>query len=236
MKLGARAGMSGLVVAAVAALASPALGANYTLNLSAPPDATVGQPLVIQASGVQPPPAEWWSLAWLEVVAIPSSVMPQCPAAALDGGQVAAGTGGRILAIALRPNLDQAGNFSNVVGYTPTAPGAMLICGYTDDGAGATLATATMTLNVKGAERPANVAAPRVKRSAARLVCDPGRWSGNAGGYAYGWLVNGKQRAGATGSSLRVKRALRGRKVQCSVTASNAAGSTTAVSRALRVR
>ena len=91
--------------------------------------------------------------------------MPQCPAAALDGGQVAAGTGGRILAIALRPNLDQAGNFSNVVGYTPTAPGAMLICGYTDDGAGATLATATMTLNVKGAERPANVAAPRVKRS-----------------------------------------------------------------------
>jgi hypothetical protein len=73
-----------------------------------------------------------------------------------------------------------------------------------------------------------------VIRSARRLVCDPGRWT--EGDYTYRWSVDGRPKPGATRRSLRVTRAVRGRKVTCSVTASNAAGTTTAVSRAVRVR
>jgi hypothetical protein len=72
-------------------------------------------------------------------------------------------------------------------------------------------------------------------RSGKKLVCQRGSWSNNPSRYSYGWLVNGKRKRGARGRTLGVTRKLRGRKVQCRVTAYNAAGATTARSRGLRV-
>jgi hypothetical protein len=71
-----------------------------------------------------------------------------------------------------------------------------------------------------------------VKRAGRKLVCAPGDWAGEPTAYAYRWLVGGK--AGKRGRTLPVSRA-RGRTVRCRVTASNAAGSATAVSRPLRL-
>jgi hypothetical protein len=69
---------------------TPALASTYTLNLTMPASTTVGKPVVIQAWGVQPPPSEYWSLAWLEVTAIPTAIASDCPASAEDASTVAA--------------------------------------------------------------------------------------------------------------------------------------------------
>jgi DNA-binding CsgD family transcriptional regulator len=132
--------------------------------------------------------------------------------------------------------------------YTPRMPGRFLICAYTNDGATATLATASLILDVQGAgapapthsptspapqgmARPANVTKPRVRRSGGKLLCNRGRWRNSPSHYSYRWLVNGRAKRGARGQTLRITRQLRGRRVQCTVTASNAAGATIARSR-----
>jgi hypothetical protein len=228
---------------------SPAEAATFSLQLSAPPTATVGKPMVIQASGTAAPPSEWWNLSWISAVVFDASVVPTCPVSAYDASGMASSTGGRILGISLPPNVDQAGNFTNVLGFTPGGMGTALLCAYMDDGSGNTLARAALSVPVQGAPsapsapatpappaKPANVSKPRVKRSRGTLVCKPGRWSGVAGGYGYGWLVGGKPLSGATGRTLKVTRATRGHKVRCSVTATNSAGAVTALSPAVRVR
>jgi hypothetical protein len=229
---------------------SPAEAATFSLNLSAPQTASVGQPVVIQASGTAAPPSEWWNPSWISAVVLDASVLYTCPASGLDASAIAPSAGGRILGIALPPSVDQAGHFSNVLGFTPGAPGTALLCAYTDDGSGATLARAALSVTVQAAAtpapvaapvpapaaKPANVSKPRVKRSRGTLVCGPGRWSNTGAGYAYGWLVGGKPLSGASGRTLKVTRATRGHRVRCSVTATNAAGAVTAVSPSVRVR
>jgi hypothetical protein len=169
---------------------------------------------------------------------ISASVASSCPSDYLAGSQLATSTGGRLVAFDQRENLDAAGNFSVPVGYTPSAAGGQLLCGYTDDGATDTLATATLSLNITAAiARPANTAKPRVTRSGRTLTCDPGRWSGSPTAFRYGWLVNGHTRHGATAKHFAATRALRKKRVQCRVTAVNAAGSSgPAISASYRVR
>jgi hypothetical protein len=192
-------------------------------------------------------------VSWIEAGAVPTSVMPTCPADQGSGLGVATGAGGDLLEIALPPNLDTTGHFSNVIGWTPRYAGDWNICGYQGDGAGGTLAAASLTIHVSAPgpaspagptptptpggtiAKPANVKSPRVVRSGGKLACKPGKWSG-ASGYSYSWLVNHRTKKGASGSSLRVTSKLHGRKVQCSVTASGAGGKTTAVSPPLRIR
>ena len=72
------------------------------------------------------------------------------------------------------------------------------------------------------------------QRSGGRLVCSRGKWSGAPARFSYRWTVDGRRKAGAAKRTLRVTRKLRGRSIRCGVTATNAAGSTTAVSRARR--
>lgn len=238
-KLSAAVGILGLGVAA-----TPALGAEYTLNLSAPSStAVVGKTIIITASGhnEQEPIVDFSS--YLTVVAIPTSALSACPADYSSGKQVARSTGaegGEVLDEHHREDEDAAGNFSMPVAYTPSMPGRFLLCGYTDDAATTTLARASLALNVvaasAGGAKPANVERPRVRRSGKKLVCRRGSWSNNPSRYSYGWLVNGRRKAGARGRTLGVTRKLRGRKVQCRVTAHNAAGATTAFSRPLRIR
>lgn len=236
-------------VAAAAALglalaATPAMGQEgYTLHLSAPTSMAVGQTVIIQASGSNPPTDFFTS--WLDVHAIPTSVLSTCPTGYLNASQVASSTyarGGGVVANSQREDVDAAGNFSMPIAYTPRLPGRFLICAYTNDGATGTLTTASLVMSVRAAPaakagaRPRSVAAPRVVRSGKRLVCNRGRWANRPRGYAYGWLVDGRRQAGASGRTLRVTRQLRGGRVQCRVVARNAAGSRVALSRALRIR
>jgi hypothetical protein len=237
------AGILGLGVGA-----TPALGQTWTLSLSAPSSSVVvGQTIIIQASGsnYQEPIVDFSS--YLTVVAIPTSVLSACPADYSSGKQVALSSGaqgGEVLDEFHSEDEDAAGNFSMPVAYTPGTPGRFLICGYSDDAAASTLATASLALNVEAssgpgpnpAAEPASVKRPRVRRSGKKLVCQRGSWSNNPSRYSYRWLVNGKRKRGARRRTLGVTRKLRGRKVQCRVTAHNAAGATTAISRRLRIR
>jgi hypothetical protein len=243
---------AGGVLVAFGVGGSPAFGAAYTLNLSAPPTAVVGQPMIIQATGANP--ADDFFFSWLDVDAIPTSVLSTCPSGYLNASQVASSTfaeGGENLATALREDVDSAGSFSMPIAYTPRTPGRFLICAYTNDGASYTLATAALIVNVQGAgtpaptpsptspapqliEKPANIEKPRVRRFGRKLICNRGRWSNSPSRYSYGWLVNGKAKKGASSQTLRLKRRLRGRAVQCTVTAHNAAGVTKAASRRYR--
>ena len=81
---------------------------------------------------------------------------------------------------------------------------------------------------------PRNTRRPRLTRSGSTLTCRRGSWR-NAGRFSYAWRVNGIANKGAK-PRLAVGKALHRRSVSCSVTASNAAGTTTASSAQLRVR
>lgn len=229
---------------ALGVAASPALAQTYTLNLSGPTTATVGKSTIMQASGSNPPD-DFFS-SWLDVSAIPTSVLATCPADYLNAAQVARSAyadGGDVVVTAQRENVDAAGNFSLPFGYTPTKAGRFLLCGYTNDGATYTHTTASMTVDVSGdstqpppgVARPANLTKPKLTRSRGQLVCSRGRWSNRPSRYSYRWFVNGKRKKGATGQRLAITRRLRNRTVVCKVTASNAGGSKTAASRALRL-
>jgi hypothetical protein len=208
---------------------SPAEAATFGIKLSAPQTATVGQPVVIQATGTAAPPSEWWNLSWISAVVLDQTVVPTCPASAYDGTGIASGTGGRIIGIALPPNVDQGGNFSNVLGFTPGGPGTALLCAYMDDGSGNTLARASWSVTVQApqttpvapatppapAPKPANLSKPQLKRSGKKLVCSPGRWSGVAGGSGHGreprgaGAVTSVRRARPRGSSTGARRSPR---------------------------
>jgi hypothetical protein len=238
--------------AVLAAPATPALAYDFSLNLSGPTTGVAGQALVYEAYGVNPPPSEYWFSTWLDAVAIPTTVVSNCPLNQGDGTIMATRTGGLLVTISAREVVDDAGRFANIIGFTPPAPGKWLVCAYSDDGYTNTLARASVTVDVApaaaaappaaappapgGGAKPANTKAPRVTRSRGKLVCNPGRWSNKTGSYTYRWFVNGKERKGAAGKKkLRVTRRLRGRKVTCDVTATNGAGTTTVVSRPMRV-
>jgi hypothetical protein len=244
---------AGGMLIALGAAASPALAdPGYTLNLSAPSStAVVGQTMIIQASGFNPPDPIVDFSSYLTVVAIPTSVLSACPADYASGKQVAMSTsaqGGEVLDEYHREDDEATGNFSMPVAYVPSVPGRFLLCGYTDDAATTTLATASLVLDVVAAgapgrspgpapspdAKPASLERPRVKRSGKKLVCRRGSWSNTPTRYSYGWLVNGRAKRGASGQTLRITRKLRGRRVQCTVRASNAAGATIARSRPYR--
>ena len=84
--------------------------------------------------------------------------------------------------------------------------------------------------------RPFNVLKPRVTRTSKTLTCTAGTWSNHPTRFQYRWLVYGKTKQGAGGRTLKVTSPLRHHKVQCGVTASNAAGRATALSSPLSVR
>ena len=147
-------------------------------------------------------------------------------------------------------------SFSVPFKIVPDRAGPMLVCAYSVWSFGDTAAVAPpLTVEVAAAAgsapapapgnsaptvnsapnpgptaRPADTTKPHVTRSGKKLTCNPGTWSGNPTGYAYGWLLNGHRQNGAHSRTLAVSHKLRGHKVQCSVTASNAGGQVTAVS------
>ena len=232
----------GIGAIALGVSAAPA-GADipFTLQLSGPSTPPAGQPFVITASGTSPTDQ---GAVYLDVYEIPASVTTTCPASYLDAGQLAGGSGGEDVAFYDRESLGSAGNFSMPLAFTPSAPGGYLFCGYTDDEATDTLAAATLLENVasagsgggsqggqgQGAVKPANTGKPRVNRSGNQLRCTRGSWANAPTHFAYRWVVGGKAKAGVTSSKLTITHGLHGHKVQCGVKASNAAGSSSALS------
>jgi hypothetical protein len=74
-------------------------------------------------------------------------------------------------------------------------------------------------------------------RVGGRLRCDRGAWEGTIPiSYAYAWLRDGRAVRGAHRTVYTVRRADRRRLLACRVTATNAARSLIATSRAVRVR
>lgn len=228
--------------------AAPAAAANHYIHMSAPNPLTVGQPTVIQIDGVVAPPAEFWDASWIEVVALPGNLMPECPGDADSAGLIAE-EAGNILAIAMRPNSDEAGNFANAVAVTPSAAGSVMICGYLYNEVGYTWAAAIMRLDVVAPSgggggpggsasggRPVNLTRPWVTRSGRRLVCHPGKWSNTSGRFAYSWLLDGSPRKVKGQRPLAPGPSARGHRVSCRVTAYGPGGTAAATSRQLRLR
>jgi hypothetical protein len=81
---------------------------------------------------------------------------------------------------------------------------------------------------------PLNTSRPTLTRSGSNLTCRRGSWR-NAGRFSYAWRVNGLANKGAK-PRLAVGQARKRRSVSCSVTASNAAGTTTASSAQIHLR
>lgn len=229
--------LAGLAAMALGPSATPALADEFTLKLSAPAHVVVGKPTLIHATGTIPRD-ELQFAYWLSVVAIPPNVMSRCPATHDAGKQIANASGGAILVFTQREVPDASGNFTVPIGINPYAPGRVLICAYTDDGATNTLAIAALNLTVEPKGRstagPSSISRPRVTRASGLLTCSPGRWSNRPSRFAFAWFAEG--RMVARGPRLRVTSELLGRKVHCRVTASNAAGSRSAASAPVFVR
>ena len=247
-----------LAVFGLAILPGTAVGdAGYTLTVSGPATVTPGQTPIFHAAGANPP-TDFFS-SWLDVSAIPTSVLATCPDDYLTASQIAESAyaqGGERVVVGQRETVDTNGNFSIPFGYSPRIAGSYLLCAYSNDGATYTLAKSSLNVIVDAGgpppppsqpqtstptqsttvTKPVNVRAPRVVRSARKLVCRRGTWSHSPRTFAYRWLIGGKKKRGATTSRLAITRSIRGRMVRCAVTASNAGGRTVAVSTAVRAR
>jgi hypothetical protein len=135
---------------ALGATAAPAHAAGFTLNLAAQSEAVVGQPLILQATGTIPPDEIQFPY-WFSLDAIPPTVATSCPPDHFEGAQFANANGGAVITFDQGERPDAGGNFTVPVAVTPSAPGSVLLCAYTDDGATNTLAGASLMLDIKPA-------------------------------------------------------------------------------------
>jgi hypothetical protein len=165
--------------AAVAVPTAPALADGHTLELSASAPPVVGRSMIIKATGTMPQSAVQWPY-WFSLDAIPVSVTTTCPKDRWEGYQFAKANGGSVLVFTQREVPDASGAFEVPVAVTPTSPGQILLCGYTDDGATNTLASAGLLLEIQ----PASSAGS-------------GGGSGGGSGAATTAAVAGKARGGA---------------------------------------
>jgi hypothetical protein len=207
-----------LAVAAPPASATP----GFSLGLSQTSPAVVSHPVLVQATGKNPPPAEYGFTTWMEAVLLRPEVVGTCPFNAGNAGHLANATGGVTFFFAQRIDVDLDGRYSLPIGFTPNITGPLLLCAYTYNEAGFTHAQASLTVDV---QRAASAARPRVKRSGRKLVCKGARG-------AYGWIVDGAPKPRAHRRALRITRALRGHHVACTITT----GGATATSRPISVR
>src|SRR5262249_4761781 len=119
-------------------------------GLLPPPEAVVGQPLVLQAIGTMPPESVPFP-AWFSLDAIPATAATTCPADRWMGAVMASNDDGSWIVFIQDEHPDVAGNFTIPVTVPPTAPGPVLLCAYSDDGGGATMAVGQLILDIKPA-------------------------------------------------------------------------------------
>jgi hypothetical protein len=133
---------------ALTAPVSAASAAGFTLSLTASSTPVLGKPMILHATGTIPPQDLPFTY-WFSLDAISTTVTSSCPPDRWESTQFAQSTGGSIVVLAQREVPDAAGNFSVPVAVTPSAPGSVLLCAYTDDGAASTIAAASLILNIK---------------------------------------------------------------------------------------
>jgi hypothetical protein len=153
------------VIAVLTALgvgADSALASGFGLQLTSP-RLVVGQPAILHANGTIPVEDIGFPY-WFSLDAIPTSVTKTCPEDAFEGSQLASSTGGSIVVLTQSERPNGSGEFSIPVGVTPSAPGSLLLCGYTDDGAASTLAVAPLIVHIHKA------GAARHRSSASRIA------------------------------------------------------------------
>ena len=159
------------VAVCLIALAAPVSSAfaAFSLNLSAPSTPVVGKPLILQATGtIDQDELEF--PYWFSLDAIPTSVTRTCPPDRWQGVQFAQANGGSVVVWTQRESPDAAGNFSIPIAVTPSAPGSLLLCAYTDDGATNTLAGASLILDIQ----PASSSQPPSSQPPSRRLTIPG--------------------------------------------------------------
>lgn len=246
-------GVGALALAAIAPASAGATGSypGETLSLKQTGPATVGPVSSFEAFGQQTESETDAGGFALQVFYKPPSVDPTCGASYGEENN----TWGADLANELHPVVgDWQGSgttFSVPFKIEFDKPGAELICAYSTWSFD-TAASAQLTVQVAGAPgtsttptptststsaplRPSDTTKPRVSRSGTKLMCSPGTWASSPTSYSYSWLSNGHALAGAHAHALSVSHKLHGHRVQCSVTASNAVGRTTAISSPYRV-
>jgi len=169
----ATAALVGLLALGTSAGPAAAGAETFTLGLSAP-TVVAGKSAVMRADGTIPVRDLFFSY-WFSLSAIRPSVMSTCPEDHWEAVQIAQSTGGAVLVLSQREIANaETGAFSIPIGITATAPGKLLLCGYTDDGATQTLAATSMMLEIRPASRRAVARArarcmklhPRSKRAA----------------------------------------------------------------------
>jgi hypothetical protein len=132
-------------------------------------------------------------------------------------------------------------SYSQPFKITFTGGGNYLLCGYVQ-GDFSTFASGQLRGVVKSptptptVAKPVVVAHPWISRKGHVLTCHAGTWSNKPTSRGYRWYVKGHSAPVGAGSRLNARRPLRGHKVLCRVTATNAAGSATASSRAVKAR
>ena len=132
-----------LVATAVPASASP-----HTLNIDTAATTTFNTPTLFYVYGTDAPPSDIGGDFWLTVVVLPGDVVPACPVGYQDALGFAHNLPGQLLDIALQPDREASGDFSNPIIFRPLIQGRNLICAYSQDGAGITLARAGAWLDV----------------------------------------------------------------------------------------
>ena len=136
------------VVLSMAAPAAPALADGFSLKLTPNTAAVVGRPLIIQATGTIPQRDVGFPY-FFNLDALPTRLTKVCPPDRWEGVQFAEGNGGSVVVLTQSIRPDASGTFTIPVAVTPSAAGTVLLCGYTDDGAALTLASAPLMLNIR---------------------------------------------------------------------------------------
>lgn len=131
---------------AVAAPATPALGAGFSMSLSASSTPVVGKPMVLEATGTVP--AESVATPYFFSLDVFPATVTTCPTDQPAAAELVPGSGGSVLAASERAYPDAAGSFATPIGVRPTGAGPVLLCAYIDDGA-TTLVGASMRLDIR---------------------------------------------------------------------------------------
>lgn len=208
------------------------------LHVSVSGPLTAGQVLTITGSGtnaVADPSLDVPLSYGLDVFVVNAAKLGSCDQSeSAELNDVTNTNAGRLLTFESL-NEGPSGPFSIPVKFTPGGPGQLLVCAYsvyvTDDAAWASAEARISPAHSK----PANRRLPRVAIAHGKLGCSRGSWSGSPTSFSYRWLVAGKPSRLARRARVSLPGHLRGRRVQCAVTASNSTGRATATSRPLTV-
>jgi hypothetical protein len=235
-----------LVPAAIGFSAGQARAAGETISMTQDdPSAVVGRATNFTASGTLNPDDTMFGFD-IYVFLKDADRDPTC-AADLDSESATAMHSGGYESWVSPPGGFQVGmgsSFNQPFKITFTGSGHYLLCGYVK-GDFSTFAKAELRGSVTGGPTPppppppaivipAVVHHPWITRRGHVLTCHAGTWANHPTSRSYRWYV--KRKKVGSGSRLTVRRALRGRKVSCQVTAANAAGRGTASTAAVRAR